>query len=101
VDSGASAGKAPTTQGYSAGNTTPSYTLVGATGIATINAPGYQASDAVYIQFTSGTLGTTAPYNTVRPYTVLAGATSTAFTVNIGNTTFGNITSGAKLPHAL
>jgi len=68
----------PPSQGYSVANTTPSYTV--ATTTATITAPGYQTGDKVNIQFTSGTLGTTSPYNTVQQYTV-GSATSTTFTV--------------------
>lgn len=99
VDSGASTSNQPTSQGYSVGNTTPSYSLVGSTGIATISSPGYQPGDVVALRFTSGTLGTTAPYNTVRDYTVLT-ATATNFTINIGTTSFsGTVTGNSHTPN--
>lgn len=98
VDTGGAATKVPTTQTYAVANTTPAYSLVGATGIATVTAPAYQAGDVVALQFTSGTLGTTAPYNTVCNYTVQA-ATPTSFTVYIGNTTFANTTGSALTPN--
>ncbi len=98
VDAGASTTNLPTTQSYSPGNTTPAYTLAGATGIATITAPAYQAGDIVPIQFTSGILGSNSPFNTVQSYTV-TGATGTNFTVNIGNTTFANTTGNTVTPN--
>ncbi len=61
----------------------------------TITAPGYQLGDTVALQFTSGTLGSNAPFNTVQNYTVTS-ATATNFSVSIGNTTFGS-TSGSTL----
>jgi uncharacterized protein (DUF1800 family) len=93
VDAGGNSSRVPTIGSYATANTSPSYTLVGATGIATINSPGYQAGDVVSIQFVTQVLGTTAPFNTPQNYTV-ASATADNFTVNIGNTTFGNVTSG-------
>jgi uncharacterized protein (DUF1800 family) len=99
VDSGGSTSNLPTIQGYSVKNTTPSYSLVGSTGVATINSPGYQAGDIVALRFTSGTLGSTAPYNTVRNYTVLT-ANATNFTINIGTTSFsGTITGNSFTPY--
>ena len=64
----------------------------------TVTAPGYQAGDSVNIQFTSGTLGSNAPYNTVQPYTVTA-ATPTAFTVNIGTNTFAGTSGNTVTPN--
>jgi uncharacterized protein (DUF1800 family) len=99
VDSAGSTTNLPTAQGYSVGNTTPSYSLVGSTGIATISSPGYQAGDIVALRFTSGTLGSTTPYNTVRDYTVLT-ATATNFTINIGTTSFsGTVTGNSFTPN--
>ncbi len=92
ADSAGVSWKAPAPITYSAANATPSYTLAGSTGIATINAPGYLAGDTVAIQFTSQILGNTAPFNTVRDYTV-ASATATNFTVNIGRTDLPGVTS--------
>lgn len=93
TDAGGDPGKRPTAQAYSARNTTPPYSLDGPTGIATLTAPGYQPGDTVAIQFTSGVLGTTAPFNTVRNYTVVA-ATATNFTVDIGVTSFTGSPAG-------
>ena len=99
VDSGANTSNLPTVQGYSVGNTTPAYSLVGSTGIATITAPGYQAGDVVAMKFTSGAPSTIAPFNTVQNYTVLS-ATTTNFTVNIGSTSFsGTITGNVLTPN--
>ncbi len=99
VDS-ASSSKTPTPKRYSATNTTPSYSLVGATGIATITSPGYQIGDVIPIKFTSGALGTTAPYNGVQNYTV-TGSTASNFTINIGSTTAftGTITGNSETPN--
>ena len=98
VDSEYSTSNLPTSRSYLVRNTTPGYSLVGSGGIATITAPGYQAGDIVAIQFTSGSLGTTSPYNTVRNYVVLT-ATSADFTINIGSTSFsGTITGSSFTP---
>ncbi len=83
----------PSTQTYSV-TATPTYSLVGATGIATINAGGYQTGDTVELQFTSHTLGTTAPYNTLQNYTVVSAA-PTSFTIDIANTSLANVTSNS------
>lgn len=64
----------------------------------TVTAPGYQVGDSVNIQFTSGTLGSTAPYNTVQPYTV-TGATPTNFTITIGSNTFAGISGNTVTPN--
>ena len=96
TDGGAATTNLPTAQSYAAANVTPSYSLVGATGIATINAPGYAAGDTVSLQFTSAALFLTAPYNQPQNY-VIQSATSSAFTINIGNTTFANISSGSTI----
>ncbi len=64
----------------------------------TITAPGYQLGDTVALQFTSGTLGSNAPFNTVQNYTV-TGATATNFTVSIGNTTFGSTSGNTLTPN--
>ena len=64
----------------------------------TITAPGYQLGDTVALQFTSGTLGTNAPFNTVQNYTV-SGATATSFTVSIGNTNFGSTSGNTLTPN--
>lgn len=96
VDSGASITNLPTYTGYGISNVTPSYSLVGSTGMATVNAAGYQAGDTVALQFTSQTLGTTPPFNSLNNYTV-SSANATSFTINIGNTSFGNINSGNTL----
>ncbi len=99
TDSGAIIDKLPTTQSYTTANTTPAYSLYGPTGIVTITAPGYQAGDSVALQFTSGTLGTTAPFNTVQNYTVQS-ASTTSFTIDIGVTTFvGTITGNTLTPN--
>ena len=99
LDSFAGAGDLPYSVGYSVGNTTPTYSYVAATKVATINAPGYKVGDTVNIQFTSGTLGTTSPYNTVTSYPVQSATTGTAttgsFTVNIGAGAPGSNTSGS------
>jgi uncharacterized protein (DUF1800 family) len=87
VDSSNSTTNLPYSQGYSIGNTVPSYTYLGSSAIATISAPGYKAGDNVQIQFTSGVLGTTSPYNAVQSYTVISATTtgtSGTFTVNVG-----------------
>ena len=99
VDSDADPTKLPTAQSYTTKNTTPAYSLNGPTGIATITAPGHQAGDLVALQFTTGTLGTTAPFNSVQNYTVLS-ATPLNFTINIGVTTFaGTITGNSHTPY--
>jgi hypothetical protein len=99
VDSGGSTSNLPTSESYQIKDTTPSYSLVGSTGIATINSQGYQPGDIVALRFTSGTLGSTSPYNTVRDYTVLA-ATATNFTIDIGTTSFsGTITGNSHTPN--
>ena len=101
VDGGGSTTNLPYAQGYTINNTnsTPTYSYVGSTHIATISAPGYKAGDSVNIQFTSGTLGTTSPYNTVQTYTVASAATDTgtsgSFTVNLGAGAPGGNTSGS------
>jgi len=64
----------------------------------TITAPGYQAGDTVNIQFTSGTLGSNAPYNTVQPYTV-TGATPTNFTVSIASNNFAGTNGNTLTPN--
>lgn len=64
----------------------------------TVTAPGYQAGDSVNIQFTSGTLGSTAPYNTVQPYTV-TGATPTNFTIAIATNTFAGTSGNTVTPN--
>ena len=98
VDGGASTTNLPSVGGYSVANTTPSYSTVSTTGVVTVNSPGFQAGDTVTMQFTSGTLGTTSPYNTVRTYSVVS-ATTTNFTVNIGaNSVSGNPSGNAFLP---
>ena len=103
VDSGSVSNKTPKSQSYTVANTTPSYSLIGSTGIVTITAPGFKIGDVVPIQFTSGTLGTTSPYNAVRNYTVTsvnATASSPSFTIDLGVTTFsGTITGSAFLPN--
>ncbi len=89
----------PSVGSYSVANTTPSYSTVSSTGVVTVNSPGFQAGDTVTMQFTSGTLGSTSPYNTVSSYTV-ASATATAFTINIGaNSVSGNPSGNAFLPN--
>ncbi len=99
VDSGADLSKLPTAQSYSIKNTAPTYSLDGPTGIATVTVPGYQMGDTVALQFTSGTLGTTAPFNTVQNYTVVS-ATPSNFTVSIGVTNFtGTITGKIYTPY--
>lgn len=103
VDDGGSTLSAPpaSTGGYTVANAAAiSYSLVGSTGIATITAPGFQAGDTVAIQFLLGTLGNHALYKTLRDYTVVS-ATPTSFTIDIGNTTLGNVgttANGAQLP---
>ena len=96
TDGGAATTNLPTAQSYAAASVTPSYSLVGATGLATINAPGYAAGDTVSLQFTSAALGLTAPYNQPQNY-VVQSAAPTVFTINIGNTTFANINSGTSI----
>ena len=93
VDSAADVSKLPTAQSYAVKNTTPTYSLNGPTGIVTLAVPGYQAGDTVALQFTTGTLGSTAPFNTVQNYTV-ASATPLDFTLNLGVTTFSGIITG-------
>ncbi len=98
TDSGAVSAKVPTSQAYSTKNTTPAYSLDGPTGIATITAPGYQAGDTVALQFTSGTLGSTSPFNAVQNYSVIS-ATPTAFTVGIGANFVGTLTGNTYTPN--
>ena len=101
VDGGAATTNLPTTGGYSVSNITlsPGYSTVSSTGAVTVNSGGFQAGDSVKIQFTSGTLGTTAPYNTVQTYTVVSAAL-TSFTINIGaNAAAGNPSGNAFLPY--
>ena len=99
VDSAADLSKLPTAQSYAVKNTTPVYSLEGSTGIVTLTAPGYQAGDTVALQFTTGTLGSITPFNTVQNYTVVS-ATALNFTVNIGVTTFtGTITGNSFTPY--
>jgi len=99
VDSGAVTTNLPSVGGYSTANTTPSYSTVSTTGVVTVNAPGFQTGDTVTMQFTSGTLGTTSPYSTVRTYSVTS-ATTTSFTVSIGaNSVSGNPSGNAFLPN--
>jgi uncharacterized protein (DUF1800 family) len=85
-----SASKTPSTGGYSVGNTTPSYS-VGASGIVTVTLPNlqqlYKTGDSVRLQFLTGTLGITSPYNLPANYTV-TGATATTFTFNLGSSSF-------------
>ena len=95
IDSEGQTDRVPTAQSYTTANTTPAYSLNGPTGIATISAPGYQADDVVALRFTSGTLGSTAPFNTVRNYTVLS-ATPANFTIQIGVTTFTGTLAGSS-----
>ena len=51
------------------------------------------------IQFTSGTLGSNAPYNTEQSYTVTS-STATSFTVNIGNASFANTSGNTRTPNS-
>lgn len=97
TDAGNSTTNLPTSRAYSVKNVTPSYTLIGSTGIATISSPGYQPGDIVSVQFTSGGLGTQAPYNQPGNYAVQA-VTPDAFTINIGSTALGNTSGGTRLP---
>jgi len=93
TDGGGVAGKVPTTASYATKNITPGYNVAGVpaappqpaipTQTATITAPGYLSGDTVSIQFTSGTLGSTAPFNTLQNYTV-TDATATNFTIDLG-----------------
>lgn len=100
ADADSMSSRVPSSQSYSVKNSTPAYSLNGPSGIATLTAPGYQAGDAVDLQFTSGTLGSTAPYNTVRSYSVIS-ATTTNFTVDIGSTAFsGTVTGNAATPNS-
>jgi uncharacterized protein (DUF1800 family) len=99
VDAGALTTNLPSVGGYSVANITPSYSAISTTGDVTVNSAGFQTGDSVKIQFTSSTLGTTAPYNTVQTYSV-TGATSTSFTINIGaNSVSGNPSGSAFLPN--
>ena len=99
VDSEGQTGRVPTAQSYVVRSSTPSYSLDGFTGIATLNAPGYQAGDRVVLRFTSGTLGTTAPFNTAQTYTVLS-ADSAKFTISIGVGSFvGTVTGSSHTPN--
>lgn len=99
VDAGASTTNLPSVGGYSVANITPSYSTISSTGVVTVTAPGFQSGDSVKIQFTSGTLGTTAPYNTVQTYTV-GNVTTTSFTINITpNGVSGNPSGSAFLPN--
>ncbi len=95
-DSTSNADRAPTVQSYSIANTTPSYSLNGPTGIATITAPGYQPGDTVALQFTSGTLGSNSPYNTLQNY-IVQSATTTNFTIDIGSTSFAGTLTGSTI----
>jgi len=102
VDGGAASSKVPTTQGYSVANTTPAFSLVGSTGIATITAPGYQAADTVALQFTTSNpvaLAAATQYNMAQNYTVLS-ASATDFTINIGSTSFANTTGTVLTPNS-
>lgn len=99
VDDGALTTNLPSVAGYAVANITPSYSTISSTGVVTVNSSGFQTGDSVTLQFTSGTLGSTAPYNTVQTYSV-TGATLTSFTVNIGaNSVSGNPTGNALLPN--
>ncbi len=99
VDAGNGTGNLPYSQSYAAKNTTPSYSLDSPSGNITLTAPAYQVGDVVPIQFTSGPLSTTAPYNTVQNYTVVS-ASPSSFTVNIGSTGFvGTLTGNATTPN--
>jgi len=99
IDDGASTSNLPTAAGYSVTNITPSYSTVSSTGVVTVNSSGFLTGDSVTLQFTSGTLGSTAPYNTVRSYSVTS-ATATSFTVSIGaNSVSGNPGGNAFLPN--
>ncbi len=99
VDAGSSTTNLPSVGGYSVGNITPSYSMISTTGVVTVNAPGFQTSDSVKMQFTSGTLGITTPYSNVQSYAV-TGATPTSFTVTIGaNSVSGNPSGIALLPN--
>ncbi len=99
TDGGGNQALVPTSLSYAVSSTTPTYSLNGPTGIVTITAPGYQAGDSVALRFTSGTLGSTAPFNSVATYSVQS-ATTTAFTIDIGVTTFlGTVTGSAHTPN--
>ena len=95
TDAAGSNSNLPTSAAYTVANTTPSYSL--AAGLATVNAPGYQAGDVVALQFTSGSLGSSATYSQVANYTVQS-ATPTSFTIDIGNTTFGTTSGTTRTP---
>ncbi len=100
TDGGGNGDLVPTSQTYTTGSTTPAYNLDGPTGLATISAPAYQAGDNVALRFTSGTLGSTPPFNDTRIYQVIS-ATPVGFTVNIGTTTFlGTVTGSAHTPNS-
>ena len=64
----------------------------------TVTSPGYQAGDTVNLQFTSGTLGSNAPYNTVQAYTV-TGVTPTNFTVSIASNNFAATSGNTVTPN--
>ncbi len=100
VDEGGSvaAHRVPTTQPYGTADSSPSYSLAGSTGIVTVTSPGYRPGDVVQIRFSTGTLGSTAPYNTLRSYTVVS-VTPANFTVNLGTTALGNTSGTALLPY--
>lgn len=99
IDSGSSTTNLPTTSGYSVFNITPSYSTDSSTGVITVNSPGFQTGDNVPLQFTSGTLGSTSPYNTVSSYAVTS-ATATSFTIGINpNAVSGNPIGNAFLPN--
>ncbi|MES2474353.1 MAG: DUF1800 family protein [Verrucomicrobiota bacterium] len=99
TDGGGNPALAPTSQSYAVSSSTPAYSLDGPSGIVTITAPGYQDGDSVALRFTSGTLGSTAPFNTLATYDVLS-ATATSFTIDLGVTTLlGTITGNAHTPN--
>lgn len=99
VDSGGNPAQHPTTGSYSVANSTPAYSFATATATVTLTAPGYQAGDSVPIRFTSGTLGSTSPYNTVQTYTVQS-ATPTNFTISLPGTGLtGTPTGSAHTPY--
>jgi uncharacterized protein (DUF1800 family) len=97
VDQGGSSANLPTSRAYSVTNVTPSYDLVGSTGVATISSPGYLPGDVVLVQFTSAALGSLPPYNQPVNYTVLS-ATPSSFTINTGATVVGNPSGSTRLP---
>lgn len=87
---------------YTVKNTVPTYNVTASvpspSNLATINAPGYQAGDVIKLQFTSGTLGTTSPYNTLQTYT-LQSATPTSFVITLGTSFTGNISGNTLMPY--